>query len=143
MQKDECEEQRERNRHRHNHCCAEAHQEENQHDQHQNHAAHKVRFHGVRGEPHQIAAIVEGTHLDIRRQDAFIDLLCFLLHAFQHVLGLLAAQHQDDALDGVVSLVESEFAQPRRMPDGHVADVAHTHRHAILRFPTMTLAISA
>ncbi len=53
--------------------------------------------------------------------------------ALQHVLRLLAAQHHDDAFDGVVILVESELAQARRVADGDFADVAYAHRHAILR----------
>ena len=57
----------------------------------------------------------------------------FRLDALQHVLRLLAAQHHDDAFHGVIGLVESEFAQPRRVADGHFANVAHAHRHAILR----------
>ena len=57
----------------------------------------------------------------------------FLFDALQHVLCLLAASHHDDALDGVIRFIEAEFAQARSVPDGHVADVADTDRHPVLR----------
>ena len=92
-----------------------------------------MRFDRVRGQPHQIAAIVERHHFDVRRQDAVVQLFGFCFDALEHVLRLLAGEHQDDAFDGVIRLVEAEFAEARRAADGDVADIAHTHRHAVLR----------
>jgi hypothetical protein len=126
-------EQRQWNRERHDHRGAEAHQKENQHDQHQDHSAQKVRFHRIRSQFHQIAAVVVRHHFDVGRQDVIVKFFCFLLHAFEHVLRLIAAQHQDDAFDGVIRLVEPEFPKPRSAADGDFADVFHPHRHAVLR----------
>ena len=102
VQENKCEEQRQRNRQRDDKSRAQADQEENQHDQHQHHAAQQVRFDGVGGEPHQVAAIVERPHLDIGRQDALVDFFGLLLDALQHGLRLLAAPHQDHAFYGVI-----------------------------------------
>ena len=132
VQKDERKKQRERNRQRHNQRSPNADQKKNQHDENQHHPAQQVGLHGVRREPHQIAAIVERTHLDIRRQNPLVDFLRFRLDALQHGLGLLAAAHQDHAFHRVVHLVETEFTEPRRVPDGHVAHVANAHRDAVL-----------
>ena len=62
-----------------------------------------------------------------------IQLLGFFFDALEHVLRLLATSHHDDAFDGIILLVEAEFAQPRGAADGDVTDVADAHRHAILR----------
>ena len=126
-------EQRQRNRERDDHRRAEAHQKEHQHDQDENHAAQQIVFDRARRQLHQVAAVVEGTHFDVGRQDVFVQLLRFRLDAFQHVLRLLAGEHQDHAFDGVVRLVEAEFAEARRVADRHVADILHAHRHAVLR----------
>ena len=85
------EKQRQRNRERDDHRRAEAHQKENQHDQDQHHAAQQIVFDRVRRQLHQVAAVVERTHFDVRRQDVFVQLLRFRLDALQHVLRLLAA----------------------------------------------------
>ena len=92
---------------------AETDQEENQNDQHQDHAAEQVVFDRVRGQFHQIAAVVVGMDLDVWRQDVAVEFLGLGFHALQNVLRLLAAQHEDDAFDRVIILLEAELAQSR------------------------------
>ena len=133
MQKDERKEQSQRNGQRNNDRGAQTHQESHQHNQDQGHAEQHVVFDGVDRELNQVAAVVVGTHLDVRRQDVFIELLGLRFHALQHILRLLAAAHHDDAFNGVVGLVEAELAEARSVADGHIADVANAHRHAVLR----------
>ena len=60
-------------------------------------------------------------------------MLGFCFHSLEHSLRLFAAAHHDDALDGIILLVEAEFAQAWSATDGDLADVADTHRHPILR----------
>src|ERR1700719_4849021 len=132
VQKNKGEEQRQRNRHRHNEGCAETDEEENQHDQDEHHAAKQVCFYSVGGEPHEVAAVVKRTHLDIGRQDMLVDFLGFWFHALQHGLRLLAAAPEDHALNGVIGFVEAEFAEARSMADGDLTDITHPERHAIL-----------
>ena len=130
--KNESEQQAERNGERHNDRRAHAHQKENQHDQDQDHAAFEVVLDRVDGELHQVAAVVERMDLHVRRQNAIVEFLGLLFHARQDVLGLLAGQHEDDAFDPVIVLLEAEFAQARRVADGDFADVADAHGHAVV-----------
>ena len=104
-----------------------------QDDEDQSHPQQHVVLDRVDGQLNKIAAVVIGPHFYVGRQNVFIELLGLRFDALQHVLRLLAAPHHDDALDGVIGLVESEFAQARGVADGHFADVADAHRHAILR----------
>ncbi len=53
-------------------------------------------------------------------------------HPFQDVLRLLAAQHEDDAFDGIVIFLEAEFAETRGVPDGDISDVAHSDGYALV-----------
>ena len=59
------------------------------------------------------------------------------LHAFEDVLRLLAAQHENDAFDGIVILLKAELTEPRRMADGDLANVAYANGHALLLPTTM------
>ena len=63
----------------------------------------------------------------------FVQFLGFFFHTLQERLGLLAAEHHDDAFDCVIVLVESELAQTRSVSDDNVANIAHVNRHAVLR----------
>ena len=92
MQKNKGEEQRERNGQRDNDRCAHAHQEENQHDEHQDHPQEQIVFHGVDGQAHQVAAIVVRHDFHVRRQDVLVQLFGFGLDAFQNILRLFAAR---------------------------------------------------
>ena len=58
--------------------------------------------------------------------------LVFFFDALEDVLRLLAGEHEDDAFDPVVIVLETEFAQARRVADGDLADVADAHRHAVV-----------
>ncbi len=108
------------------------HQEEDQHDQHQRHPEHHVVLDRVDCEPHQVAAVVERVYLDVRRQDAMVQLLGFLLNPGEHILRLLAAQHEDHAFDRVAIFLEAEFSQAWRVSDRHLADVADAHGNAVV-----------
>ena len=80
----------------------------------------------------QFAAIVKGMDLHIGRQDLAVEFFGFRLNAFEHVLRLLAAQHQDDAFHGIIVFLKAELPQARRMPNGDFADVAHADGHAFV-----------
>ena len=71
-------------------------------------------------------------NLDVRRQNVSIQLVGLRFHGFEHVLSLLAAEHQDHALDGVIVVLITEFAQPWSVADGHLADVLDANRHAVI-----------
>src|SRR5271170_5723796 len=133
MQKYKGEEQRDRNGQRDNDGRTHIYKKENQHDQDQSHPDQHVFFHRADRQTHQIAAVVIRQNFYVGRQDVLVQLFRFRLDSFQYILGLLAAQHHDDAFDGVVILVESELTQARRVADGDFTHIAHAHRHAILR----------
>ncbi len=107
-------------------------QEEDQNYQHQDHAAEQVIFHGIRGQLHQVAAIVIRVDLDIGRQDSPIQLLGLGFDALEYVLRLLAAQHEDDPLNRVVILLIAEFAEPRSMADHDIANVLDADGNAVV-----------
>ena len=56
----------------------------------------------------------------------------FFLHALEHVLRLLAAEHEDHAFDRIVIFLEAELSKARRVSDGHFADVANAHGNAVV-----------
>ena len=93
----------------------------------------QVVLHRIDGQPHQIAAVVIRDALSRPAAGcrAFSS-LGLLFHSLQHVLRLLAAEHQNDAFHRVIRLIETEFAQSRRVTDRHVPDIADAHRHAIV-----------
>ena len=134
VEEDEREEESERNSQRGDNGGAEAHQEENQNNEDENHAAKKISFDGVSGDADEIAAVIVGADFYVRRQERFVDLVGFFLDAFEDVLGLFAAAHQDDAFDGVVILLllglKTEDAETRRVADFHAADILDADGHA-------------
>src|SRR5579872_464231 len=71
-------------------------------------------------------------NLDVRRQDLAVQFFSFCLDSFQDVLRLLTTQHENHALYRVVIFLEPEFAEPRRVPDRHLADIPHSYRHALV-----------
>ena len=89
---------------------ANADQEKDQNDQHQDHAAKQVGFDGIGGQLHQFAAIVIRMDLYIRRQYRTVQLFRLGFHGLQNVLRLLAAKHQDYAFDGVIVLLVAKLA---------------------------------
>src|SRR4029077_3247996 len=107
-------------------------QKENQHHQYQHHAAKQVRFHRVRGQVHELAAVVKRMDLDVGGQGVAVQFLGFCFNVFQDVLRLFPAQHENDALNGIVILLEPEFSQPRRVPDGYVSYIPHPDGHALV-----------
>ena len=132
VQHDEGKQQRQRNGERDNDGGAEADQKEDQHDQHQHHAAKQIGFNRVRGQVHQFAAIVKGNDLDVWRQDAAIQFFGLGLDSLQDILRLPAAEHENDALDRIVILLKAELTQAGRMADGDVANVAHPDGNAFV-----------
>jgi hypothetical protein len=132
VQTDEREQQRQRNRRRDDEPRPHVVEEEDQHDDHQQDAVQQVGLDGVRGEPDEIAAIVERPHLHVGRQDAGVELPRLGFDALEHRLRLLAGAHQDDALHRVVDRHEAELSQPGRMADHDLRDVLHEDRRAVL-----------
>ena len=102
MQNDKREEQGERNRQRDDDRSSGADQEKDEDDQNQDHSAGEVPLHRIRGQADQLAAVVKGADLDVGRKNLTIELVGLRLHGLEHHLGLLAAAHQDDALDGIL-----------------------------------------
>ena len=133
VQKNEGEKQSERNGQSHNDGGAHADQKEDKHDQHQGHAQQQIVFHRADREPYQITTVVIGTHFYVRRKNMFVQFLGFFFHTLQNVLGLLAAEHHDDAFDRVIVLVKSELAQAWSVADHNVAHISNVHRDAVLR----------
>src|ERR1700690_3509476 len=70
--------------------------------------------------------------LDVRRQDLVVKFLRLCFDSLEDVLGLLAAQHENDALDGIVIFLEAEFAQARCVPDSYVSYITHSDGHALV-----------
>ena len=89
-------------------------------------------FDGIGGHSHQIAAIVKRADFDVGRQETVIELLGFLFDAGEHVLGLLAAKHQNHAFDHVVIILKAELSQARGVADADVADILNAHGNAVI-----------
>src|SRR5580704_6206283 len=71
-------------------------------------------------------------NLDVRRQDLLVQFFRLCLDSLEDVLGLLPAKHENDALDGIVILLETEFAEAWRMPNGYVPYITHSDGHAFV-----------
>src|SRR5580704_2808240 len=71
-------------------------------------------------------------NLDVGWQDLAVQFFSLCLDSLEDVLRLLTTQHENHALDGIVIFLESEFAEPRRVPDRHLADIPHSYRHALV-----------
>ena len=69
---------------------------------------------------------------DVRRQDGPVQFIGLGFHALEDVLRLLPAKHENDALNRIVVLLITEFAQPRRMADHDLANVLDSDRYAIV-----------
>ena len=61
-----------------------------------------------------------------------VQFLGFCFHSFKDILGLLSAQHENDAFHGVVILLKTEFTQARSVSDGHVSHVPDSDGHAFV-----------
>src|SRR5690242_14398211 len=99
MKNDESKQQREGDGERHDDRSPDADQEKNQHDQYQNHPAKQIVLHRVGGQIDELAAVVIRNNFDVGRQNLAVQFLGLRFHALEDVLGLLAAEHEDDALD--------------------------------------------
>src|ERR1700690_754091 len=71
-------------------------------------------------------------NLNVRRQDLVVKLLSFCFDCLKDVLSLLAAQHENDALDGIVIFLEAEFAQAWCVPDCYISYITHSDGHALV-----------
>src|SRR5262245_23480576 len=96
--------------------AAQVAQEQPLQQEYQGDSEHHVVQDRPRGDVDEILAVVDALDPDSRRQDAAVDALDFLLDAPDRGRALLAAAHQNDALDDVVVLVDAGDAQPRLMP---------------------------
>src|ERR1035438_5393353 len=132
MQHDEGKQQGQRNGERHDDGRTKIDQEENQDNQHQDHAAEQVVFHGIGGQLHQVAAIVKGVNLNVGREDLLVEFLGLSFDALENVLRLLSTQHENDAFHRIVVVLETEFAQPWRMADHDVANIFYANRRAVV-----------
>src|SRR5580692_12282390 len=71
-------------------------------------------------------------NLDVGGKDLAVQFLGLCFDSLQDILRLLAAQHENDALDGIVIFLEAEFAETWRVPDGYISYVAHADGHAFV-----------
>src|ERR1017187_7928700 len=131
MQGDEGKQKGKRNGERDNDGCAKTDQEENQNDQHQDHAAEEVAFHRICGERDQFTPVVKRVDFDVLRKDVAIQFIGLSFHALENVLRLLAAEHENHALNRIVVLLISELPEPRRIANHDIANVLDANRHAI------------
>src|ERR1700682_185454 len=135
MQENKGEEQSQWDGQRGNDSGANTDQKKNEHDKDQDHSADQVPFDGVRGDAHEIAAIVERMDLDVRGKNAAVEFFRFLLDATKDVLGLLAATHKDYAFHGILIVfgfvLEAKNAEARGVSEGDLADIFHADGNAV------------
>src|SRR5580704_12675701 len=132
VEHDEGKQKRERDGEGNDDRCAEADQEENQHDQNQHHAAKEVGPDCVRSQVYQFAAVVIRMNLNVRREDLAVQFLSFCFDSFEDALRLLSAQHEDDAINRIVIFLKAEFAQARSMPGRYISDIVDSDWHAFV-----------
>src|SRR5262249_11468290 len=111
-------------------------QKENQNNQNEYHAANEVPFNGVGSDADEVAAVVIGPDFHIGRKNVPVQVFGFLLDAFEHVLCLLAAAHQDDPFDSIVVIflrgLETKDAKARRVTNFDAANIFHSNRRAVV-----------
>jgi hypothetical protein len=66
------------------------------------------------------------------RSDLAVQFLSFGFNSFQDVLRLFPAQHENDALNYIVILLEAEFTEAWRVPDCDIANITHSNGHAFI-----------
>src|SRR3954454_7112505 len=108
MKHDEGKQERQRNGKSNNDGGANADQKENQHDQYQHHAAQQVAFDGVCSQVYEFAAVVERLDLYVMRKDVAIQFFGLRLDVLQNILRLLAAEHENDAFNRIITFLEAE-----------------------------------
>jgi len=92
-------------------------------------------------ESHKIAAVVIRPDFQHRAAEFRDSVLLFFSPLRLALFAPARREAQDHAFDGVVIFPESEFSQPRRVSNRHLADVANSHGHAVV-VPTTTLPMS-
>src|SRR5579872_7224390 len=70
---------------------------------------------------------------DIGGKNFVVEFLGLGLDTLENILRLLAAQHEDDAFDGIVIFLIAEFAEPGSVTNHHVADIAHANGDTFVR----------
>jgi hypothetical protein len=104
-------------------------EEEPQHDEHQGDAHEQRVRDGVHRQIEQLLAIVERDDLDPGRQSAAcVDVIHPRAHAREHHACVLAAAHEDDALDRLRVLVELHLSQALGVAELHGRDIADPDR---------------
>src|SRR5260221_10416552 len=128
------EEQRERDGRGDDDGAAQIAKEDKLHHEYQHDAEDHVVQHGARGDIDQLAAVVDLFDMHPGRQDVrAVDLRHLRLDALYGGLALLAAPHEDDALNDVFVPVLAANAETRLVTRGDSADVAQQHRRAVVR----------
>ena len=130
----ERDEERERDVERRDDGRARVPQEQEEDDRHEQHADDQVLQHRVRGQLHQVAAVVVRHDVHAGRQDVVLpDVVDALVDPDQRRLRLAPVAHEDDALHHVRDVVVPHDAEPRRVADGDVGDVPHARGDALRR----------
>src|SRR5271155_3487682 len=133
MQEHKSKEQTEGNGDGDDHGRTEIEQEEQQNDQDEHHAAEEIVFDGCYGVFDEDVTVVERNDLDVFGQDVFIEVIRLLFHGRENGLRLFAAAHEDNALDGIIVLAETEFAETWGVSDDDFAYLADADGCAVVR----------
>ncbi len=142
VQADGGEQQRKRNGQRNDNGAANVPQKQEQNDDDQGHAFGKIVQHRVRGVVNQIVAVQIRNDLYAGRKDVLIQPLHHGVKIFQHGGRVGALAQKDDALDHIVVVHHRPVRAMDRFADlaetnlrtlGHLRDVLHPQRRAILR----------
>lgn len=128
------EKQREGNGGGDDHCAPQVAEKYPLYEENQNDAENKVMKHGIGGNLDKVAAIIDALDPHAGRQNLqLVDPFDFRFHPPDRRQALLAAAHQDDALDDIVVVVPAGDTEPRLVADGDVGNVADADRIAIGR----------
>ena len=108
-------------------------EKEEEHGRHEHHPEHQVVQDGVRRRLDQVRAVVVGRDVHPgRKQVVPPDLGDLGAHALERAPRVAADLHEHDPLDDVVVAVVAHDAEPRRVADRHVRDVADANRRSAL-----------
>src|ERR1019366_8647553 len=131
-QQDNREEQRKRDVDADDDGAAQITQEYPLDDEHQHAAEDQILQHRMRRDIDEAGAVVIGHHLDARRQRAvMVQIGDHCADAWNDVVGVVSAAHDDDRGGHIVVVVLPYDTQARHVADVAASHVLDQHRHAI------------
>ena len=132
FQQDEGGGERERNGRGDDQPRAQAAQEQDEDQCHHQDAEQQIVLDSGGGQFNQVTAVVIRVNLHIAGKDVLVQISRHRLDAGEHRLGGVAGAQEDHAFDGIVVLHVAELAQPRRMANGHLAEVLDPDRNTLV-----------